>query len=85
MRSYEEHTPRKVFRTDIPGKTKTGRPTTGLRACEVMDGATWSRKSIIHTGDPISSRPTRREQQGDKMKNNSQSQRPCLTSGLGVP
>ena len=31
---------------------------TGLRASEMMDMATMSRKITSHTGDPISSRPT---------------------------
>ena len=31
---------------------------TGLRASDVIDRATWNRKIISHNGDPISSRPT---------------------------
>ena len=71
MRIYEEHILRKLFRTDIPGKR--GRPKIRWKDAiqpdlekywiesersEVMDRATWSRKIISHTGDPISSRPT---------------------------
>ena len=36
--------------------TWKGMPT-GLRASEVMDGATRRMKSISHSGDPIGSRP----------------------------
>ena len=64
-RRDEEHTLRKVLRTDIPGKRKRGRPktrqkdacqrylkSTGLRAGET-DRATWRRKINSHTVDPI--------------------------------
>ena len=53
--------------------TWKSRPT-GLRASEAMDRATWSRMINSHTGDPISSRPTRREQRRDNMKMKSQSE-----------
>ena len=33
LRRDEEHIPRKVFRTDIPGKTKRERPTTRWKTC----------------------------------------------------
>ena len=50
---------------------------------ERMDRATWNRKIISHTVNPLSSRPTLREQQGRHVKKNSQLQGRCLTSGLG--
>ena len=65
MRRDGEHILRKVLRVDIPGKTKRGRPktrwkdacqrdlkSTGLRASEETDRATWRRKIISYTGDP---------------------------------
>ncbi len=65
MRRDGEHILRKVFRADIPGKRKRGRPKTrwkyacqrdlkriGLRAGEEKDRAMWRRKIISYTGDP---------------------------------
>ena len=60
----DEHIQSKVLRMDTPEKRKRDRPktrwkdmcqrymkSTGLRAGEEMDRATWSRKIISHTGD----------------------------------
>ena len=60
IRRDGEHILRKVLRADIQGKRqddriyKMERPdlkSTGLRAGEEMDMATWSRKIISRTGD----------------------------------
>ena len=68
MRRDEEgmHTEGKCWKTDKPVKRKTGRPkirrkdacqrdmkSTGLRAGEETDRATWSRKIMSHTGDSV--------------------------------
>ena len=65
MRREEEHIPRNVSRTDIPGKRTRGRLKTrwkdacqrdmtsiiGLRAGEETGRAMWRRKIIYHTGE----------------------------------
>ena len=71
MRRDEELILRKVFGTDIPGKTREDDrkldgnmqssetwKITGFRASGEGGRAKWNRKYISHTGDPISSRPT---------------------------
>ena len=70
-----KHTLREVQRTDVPGKK--GRPktrwkdvcqqdlkSTGLRAGEEMDRATWSRKSISHIGRGLCREPSGRPEDG---------------------
>ena len=68
MRRDEEHILGKVLKTDMPGKMMKGRhstrwkdscqrdlKSTGPRAGDDSDRATWRRKIISHTGDPTMS------------------------------
>ena len=78
MRRDKEHILRKVLTTDIPGKWKRGRPktrrqdacqrdmiSTGMRAGEEIDRATWRRKIILAT---IGYRKGKRKRDNDVRK-----------------
>ena len=83
----------KVLRTDIPEKRKIGRPktgwketcqrgmkSTGPRAGEELERATWSKKTISHVGDPIWQESQGKRRRKKTVRNSETNQVPSWSS-----